>query len=108
GAAAGFAVEELAVDVRLVDFARILVLELHEAAAPAAVAERLPLLGGHFLERFFFPEGHGAGAAVKRGMAIGLHSTAGRLNHHPSGPRSPQLVRSALPFTIHHSPFTLY
>lgn len=58
-AAAGIAVQEPAGDVGIINSRRIRVLELHQAAAPAAVAERLPLGAGHFVERFGLPEGFG-------------------------------------------------
>ena len=47
GAAAGGDVEQPAGERRLVDFAGIVVLELQEAAACTAVAERFPLLSRH-------------------------------------------------------------
>src|ERR1700722_17395640 len=56
-AAAGLAVEQAAADIRVVVLAGLLVLELVEAAAPAAVAQALPLDAGHFRQRLGLPEG---------------------------------------------------
>ena len=55
-AAAAGPVEQRAADIGVGDLARILVLELDEAAAGAAVAKALPLLRGHGLEGLAPPE----------------------------------------------------
>lgn len=77
GTAAGAGIEEAAADGREVDVARVLVLELGQAALAAAVAQRFPLRGGHLLEGNGLPERlrHGAHVslavvAVKAGAAI--------------------------------------
>jgi len=56
GAAAGVAIEEPAGDVGVIDAARVLVLELHQTAAPATVAKRFPLGAGHGGEGFAEPK----------------------------------------------------
>ena len=53
---AGGVVEQAAAHRGPVDFAGILVLKLGKAAFAAAVAERFPLGGAHFLQRLGFPE----------------------------------------------------
>jgi len=55
-AATAVDVEEPARHIGIVDMPRILVLEFVQAAASAAVAERLPLRIAHLLERLRFPE----------------------------------------------------
>jgi hypothetical protein len=54
--AAGMAIEQAAADVGVVNVAAILVLELDEATAPAAVAEAFPFGFAHLLERLGPPE----------------------------------------------------
>lgn len=55
-AAAGVSVEQPAGDVGVIDPRRVLVLQLHQTATPAAIAERFPLGAGHGFERFGFPK----------------------------------------------------
>ncbi len=50
-------VEERAGKPRQDDLARVLVLQLVQAAAAAAVTEPLPLFGGHVFQRLRFPVG---------------------------------------------------
>jgi hypothetical protein len=59
GAAAAFGVEQLAGDVGVMDAAGVLVFQLHQAAARAAVANALKLPRGHLRERLGAPEGVG-------------------------------------------------
>src|SRR5258708_3925767 len=49
-------IEQFAGDVGEIDLAGILVLELLQAAARAAVAQALPFGAGHLLQRLGFPE----------------------------------------------------
>src|SRR3546814_13572487 len=70
GAAAGVPVEQLARDAGLVDLARILELDLQQAAFAAAVAERFPLRPGHLGERLAPPEG-GDGLRLRRAASTG-------------------------------------
>jgi len=60
-ALAAMAFEHEAGDVGEVGTRRILLLELDEAAAPAAVTQALPLLGRHVFERRRLPERRGVG-----------------------------------------------
>ena len=55
-AAPGNVVIEFAADIGEIDFARVLVLELLQAAAPAAVAKALPFGGRHLSQAFAFPK----------------------------------------------------
>jgi len=59
GAAAVLGVEQPAADACPEDLARILVLELRQAAFAAAVAKRFPFGRGHRLKRLGFPEWRG-------------------------------------------------
>src|SRR5262245_63590563 len=66
-AAASLLVEQPAADVGVVDAAGVLVLELVETAAAAAVAQALPLVRRHLGQRLAPPEGairHGAFLSV--------------------------------------------
>lgn len=56
-AAACVGVEQAAGDVCIVETAVILIAQLVQTATPAAVAKGFPLLGGHLVEGFGFPEG---------------------------------------------------
>ena len=56
GAAAGVGIEQLAGDAGRDDLAGLLVLEAHQAAEAAAVAQAFPLLGSHLLEALGLPE----------------------------------------------------
>lgn len=56
-ALARLGVQELAGNAGEVKFAGVFVFKLMNAAEAAAVAERLPLVVGHLLQRFGFPEG---------------------------------------------------
>src|SRR5690606_41830180 len=55
-APAALRIEQAARDIGVMDLAGIGVLELVQAAAPAAVAERLPFLVRHLGKRLRFPE----------------------------------------------------
>jgi hypothetical protein len=55
-AAARLAVEQFAADVGVMDLAAVFVLQLDEAAAGAAVAQRLPLRRRHLVERLDAPK----------------------------------------------------
>lgn len=57
GAAAALRIKQLAGDVGGEHLSGLLVLEAHQTAAPAAVAEAFPLLLGHLPQSFDFPEG---------------------------------------------------
>ena len=69
-AARGVAIEQLAGDVGVEDLFGVFILKLEQAAAPAAVAQRLPLLARHLGEGFCFPEG-GHGVIIRRKEVFG-------------------------------------
>ena len=56
GAAAGLPVQQLAADVGVIGAVATLLLELVQAAAAAAIAQALPLRGGHVLHGLAAPE----------------------------------------------------
>lgn len=70
GAAASLGVEQPAGKVRVEDLARILVLDLVQAAQSAAVTERLPLAPVEFAQGFAFPEVFGHRPPIVAGKGV--------------------------------------
>jgi hypothetical protein len=76
-AAAASRIEKLAGKVGEKDAPGVLILELDQAASPAAVAERLPLLRRHFEQRLRLPEGLVSGHRGDLTSPAALHQGRG-------------------------------
>src|SRR4051812_40476714 len=89
-AAAALAIEERAADIGVEELACILVLELHEAAAAAAVAEAFPFLVAHGLQGLRLPELY---RLVHGGLRNNCQGYLGFSRNPADGPSTPGLRR---------------